>query len=594
MSDIDEVKSRLNIVDVVSGRVTLKKAGRHFKALCPFHSEKTPSFMVSPERQTWHCFGCGKGGSVIDFVMEYEHVDFLEALQTLAEKAGVVLERRSADTPEAKLKQKLYEVNHLASEFYQYLLMKHSLGEKARVYLESRGVSEKSIKTFGLGYSPNSWDGLLKYLSKKGYEAGLLEKASLLVPSSRGGYDRFRGRLMFTLKDHRGNVVGFSGRLLDKDAKEAKYINTSETSVYGKGNLLYGLDVTKDAIAKANEAVLVEGEFDAISSFQAGISNVVAIKGSALTEGHVHLLKRFAQKVIFALDSDPAGDAAARRGIALADKAGLELAVATMPLGKDPDAAARQSAGLLKKAIKDAQPMYDYFISSALGRFDVASAYGKKQATDELLPIIATIDNPIVKEHYIKKFAKALDVSEVAIDEAVKKAAKTVGTPIPMSEQRSTTDALNRVEKLELYVLALIVQGKTQEFFEELVEALPIEKFFYAPVHQALSHLFGYIKGSRQFIVKEFAASLPKELLSTLDRAFLWDIADIVDDENALIQEWSKAFRSLREVHLRHDINDISKQLKIFKVGSNAYIQAEKALTQSTKSLSALVKSASV
>ena len=170
MGDIDEVKSRLNIVDVIAARVPLKKAGRHFKGLCPFHSEKTPSFIVSPERATWHCFGCGKGGSVIDFVMEYEHVDFVEALEALAEKAGVKLERRQADTPEAKIKQKIYEVNHLASEYYHYLLTKHALGEKARAYLKEREVSEKSVKTFALGYSPNSWDGLLKYLKKKGYE----------------------------------------------------------------------------------------------------------------------------------------------------------------------------------------------------------------------------------------------------------------------------------------------------------------------------------------------------------------------------------------------------------------------------------------
>ncbi|MBI3343237.1 DNA primase, partial [Candidatus Gottesmanbacteria bacterium] len=276
MSDIDEVKARTNIIDIISARVTLKKAGRHWKALCPFHSEKTPSFIVSPERQSWKCFGCGKGGSVLDFIMEYEHVDFVEALETLAEKAGVKLERRMGDTPEAKLKEKILTANHLASEYYHYLLTKHAIGEKARRYLKTRGVTDKTIKTFSLGYSPNSWDGLLKYLKKKGYDEAILAQAGLIVASNRGGYDRFRGRVMFTLKDHRGNIVGFSGRLLDPDAKEAKYINTSETLVYSKSNVLYGLDVTRAAIQKEGEAIVMEGEFDVISSFQAGVGNTVA------------------------------------------------------------------------------------------------------------------------------------------------------------------------------------------------------------------------------------------------------------------------------------------------------------------------------
>src|SRR3989344_4754700 len=256
MSDIDEVKTRTNIIDIIGARVTLKKAGRHFKALCPFHSEKTPSFIVSPERQSWKCFGCGKGGSVIDFVMEHDHVDFLEALESLAEKAGVKLTRRHDETPESKLKQRIFEANHLASEYYHFLLTKHVVGENARSYLKTRGVSDKTIKTFMLGYSPNSWDGLLNYLKKKGYDEKLLEHAGLTVSSGRGGYDRFRGRVMFTLKDHRGNTVGFSGRLLDPDAKEAKYINTSETLVYSKSNVLYGLDVTKAAIQKEGEAII--------------------------------------------------------------------------------------------------------------------------------------------------------------------------------------------------------------------------------------------------------------------------------------------------------------------------------------------------
>lgn len=405
MSDIDEVKSRLNIIDVVGQRVKLKRVGKNFKGLCPFHTEKTPSFIVSPDRQSWHCFGCGKGGSVIDFVMEYEHLEFSEALEELADRVGVKLERHDSDTPEAKRKRQLFEVNHLASEYYHYLLTKHALGARGRDYLKERGVSDKAITTFTLGYSPNSWDALHSYLRKKGYDDRILNEAGLVIASQKGGYDRFRGRVMFTLKDHRGNVVGFSGRLLDPEAKEAKYINTSETPVYSKSNVLYGLDITKGAIQKANEAVIMEGEFDVISSFQEGITNVVAIKGSALTEGHIHLLRRYAEQLTFALDSDIAGDAASRRGIELAEKAGLHLKVVKLPIGKDPHDALRENPVLVKKAILQALPVYDYLIDSAKERFDTASAWGKKKAAEELVPFFSRIENAIVQAHYVKKLA---------------------------------------------------------------------------------------------------------------------------------------------------------------------------------------------
>ncbi len=561
MSDIDEVKARTNIIDVISARVSLKKAGRHWKALCPFHSEKTPSFIVSPERQTWHCFGCSRGGSAIDFVMEYEHVDFIEALETLAEKAGVKLERRHADSPEAKLKEKIVAANHLASEYYQYLLTKHAVGEKARQYLKARGVTDKTMKTFALGYSPNSWDGLLKYLTKKGYDRELLEKAGLVV-ASRGCYDRFRGRVMFTLKDHRGNVVGFSGRLLDPDAKEAKYINTSETLVYSKSNVLYGLDVTKAAIQKEGEVIVMEGEFDVISSFQAGVANAVAIKGSALTEGHVNLLRRFADRLTLALDSDLAGDAAARRGIEIADRVGLDIRVATMPTGKDPDDAARENPGLFKKALKAAEPIYDYFIASATARYDAKDSFGKRKISDELLPIIAKIDNPIVQGHYVKKLADTLRVSEDAVSDGMRKLARAGGAPRKDETGSTVTKSQrSRQENLELYVLAILLQGKTMELWEELKESVAFGDLSIRPVRQILEHLDYYLKENTSFLIKDFADRLPKELTPTLDEAFLWDIADLLEDEERLMKEWIKALLELKRATIRRRMTEISRQL---------------------------------
>lgn len=569
MSDIDEVKSRLNIIEAIGARVALKKAGRNFKGLCPFHSEKTPSFMVSPERNAWHCFGCARGGSVIDFVMEYEHVDFIEALETLAEKAGVKLMRRAPDSPEAKLKQQLLEINHLTSEFYHYLLTKHKLGEKARNYLKTRGVSEKLIKTFVLGYSPNSWDATLKFLRKKGYSEELIEKAGLIIKSQNSMtkfqqkyYDRFRGRLMFTLKDHRGNVVGFSGRALDPAIKEAKYINSPETPVYSKSRVLYGLEITKEEISHSRKAVLMEGELDVISSFAAGITNAIAIKGSALTEGHIALLKRFAQELIFCLDSDVAGDAASRRGIELADAAGFEMKVVKLRSGKDPDEVARSAPAKLIRAIAEAIPIYDYFIDSSLSRFDAKDAYGKKQIAAEVLPWLAKIENAIVQEHYLKTLAGKLAISETVLtDQLHIYLAKLEKGNLSVKPSEGKPAGLPRAEKLELYTLALLLAGETLELWEELKENLALADFNYTPVEQILKRLENYLPKTAKFLVRDFADSLPPELTRVVDQACLWDLGDLTSDREAFAKEWTRALRELRIVILRRQIEAISQNL---------------------------------
>lgn len=558
MSDIDEIKTRLNIVDVIGERVKLTKAGRNFKGLCPFHSEKTPSFMVSADRQIFKCFGCGKGGSVIDFVMEYEHLDFVEALEDLADRAGVKLTRRPTDTPQAKLKDRIYEVNHLASEFYQFLLTKHPLGEKAMRYLKNRGISDKSIKTFALGYSPNSWDGLGKYLNKKGYDDALLETAGLVLKGGQGYYDRFRGRVMFTLKDHRGNVVGFAGRVLNPEEKEAKYINTSETPVYTKSNVLYGLDVTKAAIQKANEAIVMEGELDVISSFQAGVSNAVAIKGSALTEAHVNLLKRFTERLTFCLDADMAGDAAARRGIEVAERAGLDMRVVAIPGGKDPDDAVRDNPSLFKKAVEDAMPIYDYFLSSAMKRFDGKTAFGKKKIGEELVPVLARIENPIVQGHYVRALAEALDVGEEKVADMIRRQIRGTAPRSREAEDLPPQAVRTRREKLELHILALLLQGVTVDFLEELEERTPHGQFSAVPIRRILEALGQHAKKHKQFLLKDFLDALPTELAPAADEALLWDISEALVSDEAMHAEWDRALTEFEKVLLKKEIQELS------------------------------------
>ena len=589
MGDADEVKSKLNIIDIINEKVPLKKAGRNFKGLCPFHNEKTPSFMVSPDRQVFHCFGCGKGGSVIDFVMEYEHMEFPEALEELAERAGVTLTKRKSETPERKLKETLFEINHLASEFYHYILTKHRLGEKALLYLRNRGITDKSIRTFSLGYSPNNWEGVYRFLKKKQYDDKMLEKAGLVLSGNSGMYDRFRGRLMFTLCDHKGNVVGFSGRVLDPAIKEAKYINTSETPVYSKSNVLYGLDVTHDAIVKAGEAILMEGEIDLISSFQVGISNVVAIKGSALTEGHVHLLKRYTERVIFALDADMAGDKAARRGIDVAEGVGLDMRVAIMPVGKDPDEAAREDEVGLKKALKNAIPIYDYFIESAKKRFDLTSAFGKQKASEELLPILSKIENGIVQGHYIKKAAVAFDVPEDVVVDGIKKVKK----PIEMirgsvADTKESSFAISGPERLELYALGLLLQGDTKKLYADFSRGVTTASLKHMGVRRVMEHIDSYLKQDTAFVVSEFAEILPKELLPVLDEAYLWDISTIIDDPDAYQKEWNKILKEVQKSIIRRNMRDVTEKIKLSKDIDTNVLQQE--LVKLTEAYTALEK----
>lgn len=457
--ELEEIKSKIDIVNFISEYLPLKKAGRNFKAICPFHAEKTPSLIVSPERQIWHCFGCQKGGDIFGFLMAIENLEFPEALEILAKRAGIKLVRSYESSEQAKTKERIFQINHLASEFFHFLLISHKSGKPALDYVLGRGVNKKSLVTFSLGWAPNSWDSLMKFLVKKGFSLPEIESAGLIVRSSKY-YDRFRGRLMFALKDQRGNVIGFAGRTLDQKTTEAKYINTPETPVYIKGNVLYGLDVTKEAIKKEDKAVIVEGEFDLISSFQAGVANVVAIKGSALTEGQVNLLKRYTQNVILALDMDSAGEAASHRGIEVADKAGLNIKVVELPQGKDPDECARTSASLWQKAVNSAIPVFDYVLESAVKRFGQDTAEGKKKIADEVIPVIKRINNPIIQAHYLGKLAGILSVSEEVIVATAKKMAQEQEIGLTSNTSQPAVAKISRRQFLEEELLAIILQSE--------------------------------------------------------------------------------------------------------------------------------------
>src|SRR3990167_5515569 len=559
MDQIEEVRRKTDIVQLISETVALKKAGRNFKALCPFHEEKTPSFMVSPERQMFKCFGCQKGGDVYKFVMERERLDFGEALRMLADRAGVQL-KEFRPGPDQKIKEKLLEINHLASEYFHYLLSEHKAGKPALDYLLKRGVSKTSIKTFKLGFSANEWEGLHRFLTKKkNYQDEDLERAGLAIKGERGWYDRFRDRIMFPLFDHRNRVVGFSGRVFDKESKEAKYVNSQETLLYHKSEVLYGLETTKEAIKKANKAVVVEGELDLISSYQAGVTNVVAIKGSALTIEQIDLLKRFCEHLVLALDMDTAGDAASRRGIELAETKGLNVRVIRLEYGKDPDECAQHSARLWKDSVAGAVPVYDFYIESAKARFGTDTPEGKRQISDELSPLLVRISNQVIKEHYIKKLAEVLGVSEDAVNQEVEKKYIPARQDSERQAQKQE-EPQTRQERLEEYLLALVlVLG---DKMEPAVKRIDIKSLSQGASARVFNQLQQWFTKQTVWEINRFVTTLPEELVGAVDTAYLTDLKQTASDPDALAAEIDKTLSELKKMAAKIKLSQLTREIK--------------------------------
>lgn len=419
MSDeIQLVKDRIDLVDFINPHVPLKKSGRSFRGLCPFHAEKTPSFFVSPERQFWHCFGCGKSGDVFTFLMEREGLEFGEALRLLAQRTGVQLTSRSSPQRQA-IKERLLALTHLASEFYHHLLLKTDLGQRARSYLRARHINEKLIKDFKLGYAPNSWDATGKFLLKRQFsEEGLLAAGLAIAKEDqrrRGPkwYDRFRGRLMFPIGDNLGRVVGFSARTLDDS--EPKYINSPDSPIFQKGKLLYGLSLAKKEIQKQDEVILVEGNLDVISTHQVGFKNTVAPLGTGMTSDQAKLIKRFTRNLILAFDADQAGEKATLGGIGLTQAEGLVVRVARLIGGKDPDEIAHSRPDALSTAFREARPAFDFLLELGEEKFNQGTELGKRKLAALVLPLVKETPDEIIKEVYVKKLAAQLSVSENSV-----------------------------------------------------------------------------------------------------------------------------------------------------------------------------------
>ncbi|MEK7653353.1 MAG: DNA primase [Patescibacteria group bacterium] len=418
--ETDEIKSKLDLVDFISEYVKLIPAGANLKARCPFHNEKTPSFMVNRQKQIWRCFGCSEGGDIFTFLMKIENLEFPEALKILAQRAGVVLRRQSPI--EESNKNRLIDLCELAAKYWHKVLLESPLAGEAREYLKQRGISDETISDYRLGYAVESWDDLIKFLAKKGFSEREISEAGLAVPKNQGAgfYDRFRARIMFPILNLHGQAVGFGGRTLKSD-EPAKYINTSQTAVYNKSAILYGFYQAKEAVKQNDLCVLVEGYMDVLPSHQIGVKNVVSISGTVLTIDQIRILKRYANNLALALDMDEAGLKAAERSIDLALEEEMDVKVITLPFGKDPGECVQNNPDDWRQAILSARPAMEYYFAFAWQNFNPASPEGKKKAAKFLLQKISGLGNPVERDYWVRKLAQKLSVSEGILRELILK-----------------------------------------------------------------------------------------------------------------------------------------------------------------------------
>ncbi|HBU06627.1 MAG TPA: DNA primase [Candidatus Magasanikbacteria bacterium] len=563
MSDIDDIKNKLSVEELIGEYVQLKPAGSNKKGLCPFHNEKTPSFMVNPERQSWHCFGCAKGGDIFTFVEEMEGMEFKEALRYLADKAGIQLSNNFRNEISSNEKNRIKEINTEATRFFHSFLLKMSGAKLALDYLHNRGLQDDTIEEWKIGYIPEQWDLLTQYLMKKGFGledlvgAGLtIKKDNANANSGQGFYDRFRGRVMFPIWNVHDEVVGFTGRILVEKANSGgKYVNTPQTLVYDKSRVIFGLNKAKKEIKTNDLAVIVEGQMDVIACHQAGMKNVVASSGTALTEEQIKLLKRYSQNINMSFDMDEAGQNAAKRGIGIAVAEGMNIKVIRIPdgKGKDPDECIKQNKNIWFESVESAQSVMEWYLEKVLRNKDIHDPKQKQKIVNDFLPEVALIPYAVERDHWLKELGNKIGVDlEILRDDL-----KTVQSRKPAhnaspdkigitdGEKVKSADNLKeeheiKIEKSRLEVLldrmfALLIK------FPNLLSNLPedfakyLSTAIYEAIYQGLKQEYNVDK------LREVANFADKENpIDILQMKGEWEFANLSDKE--IKEEMEKLF----------------------------------------------------
>lgn len=565
-SSVDLIKSKIDIVSLIGSYIKLEKAGANFKGRCPFHNEKTPSFFVSPDRGSYYCFGCHAKGDIFTFVQEFEGLDFIGSLKVLADRAGVSLE--SHGTGEKTRKDKLHAVLEQATMFYENKL---SESRPASDYIASRGITKETIKGFRIGYAPLEWRDLYDHLKSKGVsDAEMLDTG--LIKRKEGGvssfYDTFRGRIMFPIADSSGRIVGFSGRILVADDKSPKYLNSPETELFNKSEILFGLDKAKKEIRLKDYSILVEGQMDLVMLHQAGITNTVASSGTALTENHLIKLRRLSNRIIMAYDGDEAGFTASNRSAQIALRLGMELKVAQMPEGKDPADLAKEDPEKLKEVVRGSKHIVDFYTDKLLEKKLEGRALGE-EIRKNVLPYIALLSSSIEKSHFVKNIAKKTFIKEEALWDDLKKLEQSPGVYSPPPQGTAPPQG-KRLDIIEKKVLGLLIWLRGNKNAGASVDIESIEK------------KTGEIFNGRT-----------EELLKTLEKdreALLFETESYYNNKDNLNLEINELLRGLEEEYLKKDFADAMINLQKAEQSRNSsevlkYLEICQTLSQKLNSI---------
>lgn len=577
LSPVEQIKERLDIVEVIQGYIQLTKAGVNYRACCPFHNEKTPSFTVSPAKQIWHCFGCNLGGDAFTFIQQIEGVEFKDALRILADKAGIKLLKQ--DPKLISQKEKFENVLKEASIYFQNQLINTQEGRLALDYLlNERGLKKESIDKFSIGYAENKWEALSNFLLSQGFKKEDIIASGLAFGKDGGSgriLDRFKGRIMFPIANHNGRIAGFTGRMFEKVWKEeekntqGKYVNTPQTLLFNKSYLLYGLDKAKTAIRKANSCILVEGQMDVIASHQAGVENAVASSGTALTLEQLQIIKRLTENIILAFDMDEAGLIAAQRGIDLALNLGFNINVAANLRKKDAADLVKEDPGLWREAIGNPLNIMDFYFGLAFKDFNPESAESKKKAAAKVLPVIARISNAVERAHYIHKLSEKLKVSEKVLENAIStNRPSSPNSQFQNRQNRSRQDAgsiqkkiKSKRELLEEQILSILVGGRFKDlsFFTE--KGFGPDDFKSGRYNDIADCIWKILKEEKKIDYKELEAEFIEDQEAKRALNFLAITAENSDSDN-FAADFKKSIHELQILSTKEILKSISDDIK--------------------------------
>ena len=586
--EVEELKSKADIQNIISNYINLKKTGKNYTGLCPFHKEKTPSFSVDTAKQLYHCFGCGEGGDVISFIQKTENLDFLETVEFLAKKVGYNLKYNySGNKESSKIKNRLLELNELAAKYFNFILLNSKMGKLSLQYLKERGFSIKTIQEFGIGYSMDSWDNFSNFAAKRGFSVKEIIEAGLAIESTKAknkSYDRFRGRTMFPIEDIVGKTIGFGGRIVGRTirsgSQSAKYINTPETKLYSKSKNVYWLSRVKNNIVQNDEVLIVEGYTDVMALAQHGINNAVASLGTALTSDQIKLLGRFTKNIILVFDSDDAGINASLKGIErlkeyneqldLYFENNLNIKVAVLGRGYDPaEFIFKIGKEKFIERIKNAISIIDFTINVITSRHDLNNLSDKLKASDSLLKFISSLSSSIIQEECIKKVAQKLDMKENLLSEEMMKKQKEKNNRLDWSKSdslekdRSQSETVAQLKKIEIEALKIIINGLGDKI-DNLLE-LEIEYFRFEDTRRLFSILKNDIKSAKtegkkiNFPFKISSNELESKEVQKLYNYILFSKLHFKEED--IDEASSEILNNLKKIYISNEINTIRKKM---------------------------------